>query len=92
MSDRKGNLKETPHMYSMSGERAAVKYIDNQCLRIAVFTMEDSVGVPTAFFSLFFWDCPLWPCQVCCHLHVGSKQSQCLGPFLWALPAVSEWC
>lgn len=55
MSSRKDNLKETPHVisYSVSGERSGVKYIDNQCLLIAVYKMEDSLGVSIAFYSLF---------------------------------------
>lgn len=36
----------------MSGERSGVKYIDDQCLLRAVYKMEDSLGVSTAFYSL----------------------------------------
>lgn len=36
----------------MSGERAAVKYIDNQCLLRAVFKMEDSWCLSSIFFFI----------------------------------------
>lgn len=82
--------------YSVSGERSAVKYRDNQCQLTAVFNMEDSLGVSTAFLSspLTFGIARRFAHSGLfrsIETHVGTKQSQCLGPFPQTLPAVRQW-